>query len=95
MLGEAYAFSLRFSEPVVRYSFDYPHLLGVLDAAIGFDDSFSIATLGKFCSIVFDTTISSNRHVSKAKGLFSFPVPSVTYFRHGLYSSGAQLSGID
>ena len=31
----------------------------------------------------------------KVKGLFSFPVPSVTYFRHGLYSSGVQVSGID
>jgi len=95
VLGEAYAFSLRFSEPVVRYSFDYPHLLGVLDTTVCFNHGFSFARLGKFCSIVFDTTISSNRHVSKAKGLFSFPVPSVTYFRHGLYSSGSQVSGID
>ena len=73
MLGEAYAFSLRFSEPVVRYSFGDPHLLGVLDSAVCFNNGFSIATLGKFCSIVFDTTISSNRHVSKAKGLRESP----------------------
>ena len=76
MLGEACAFSLRVSEPFVRYSFDYPHLLGVLYATVCFNHGFSVATLGEFCSIVFDTTISSNRHESKAKGLFSFPVPS-------------------
>jgi hypothetical protein len=95
VLGEAYAFSLRFSEPVARYSFTDPHLLGVLDTTVGLRHFFGVALLCEFRSIVFDTTISSNRHVSKVKGLFSFPVPSATYFRHGLYSSGVQVSGID
>ena len=76
MLGEAYAFSLRFSELTVRYSLGDPHLLGVLDAAVCFNNGFSFAALGEFCGIVFDTTVSSNRHVSKSKETLTVAVPS-------------------
>ena len=73
MLGEAYAFSLRVSELTVRCSFADPHLLRVLDTTIGFRHFFGFALLCEFCGIVFDTTVSSNRHVSKAKGLRESP----------------------